>query len=187
MSPPGGWGTRTTGLGRPYRVIYWGAARKGHPSFASFPTAQKDAYGTCKKIHKYTYNFGWENSLSPLLAQWGNENGLPAWNWKSLKNIMTKVAYQAANDSVWMPQALKPLCLIQFWSWLNYLFPLLALWGNKNWPPSMKVQKLKIFWNKMSSKGCKWSSLNGPGTENPLSHSILKLAEFPSSIIGPRG
>ena len=35
--------------------------------------------------------------------------------------------------------------------------------GNKNWPPSMKVKKLEIFCDKMSSKGCKWSSLNGPG------------------------
>ena len=32
-----------------------------------------------------------------------------------------------------MPQALKTLCLIQFWSWKNSLFPLLALWGNRKW------------------------------------------------------
>ena len=55
----------------------------------------------------------------------------------------------AANGPVWMPQALKPLCLIQFWSWKNSLFPLLALWGNKNWLPSMKVKKLQTFENKM--------------------------------------
>ena len=59
------------------------------------------------------------------------------------------------------------------------LFPLLALWGNKNWPPSMKVKKLKIFQDKMGSMGCKWSSLNAPGTQSPLSHPILKLDEFP--------
>ena len=29
--------------------------------------------------------------------------------------------------------------------WINYPLRLLALWGNKNWPPSMKVKKLKIF------------------------------------------
>ena len=37
------------------------------------------------------------------------------------------------------------------------------------------------------SEGCKWSSLNAPGTETPLSHSILKLDEFPFPIIGPLG
>ena len=42
---------------------------------------------------------------------------------------------------------------------------ILALWGNKNWPPIMKVKKLEMFRNKMSLMGCKWSSLNTPGTE----------------------
>ena len=45
-----------------------------------------------------------------------------------------------ANGPVWMPQALNPLCLIQFWSWMNSLFPLLALCGKKNWPPGRKVK-----------------------------------------------
>ena len=79
-----------------------------------------------------------------------------------------------------MAQALKVAPLIQFLSWVIPHFPLLALWGNKNWPPSMKVKKLKIFWIKIGSMSCKWSSLNGPGTETPLSHPILKLDEsFP--------
>ena len=39
---------------------------------------------------------------------------------------------------------LKTLCLIHFWGWMNSLFPLLALWGNKNWPPSMKMKKIEI-------------------------------------------
>ena len=30
----------------------------------------------------------------------------------------------------------------QFSSWVNSLFSLFALWGNKNWPPCMKVKKL---------------------------------------------
>ena len=63
----------------------------------------------------------------------------------------------------------------------------LVHWGNKNWPPSMKVEKLKIFWDKRGSKGCKWSSLNAPGTQSPLSHPILKLDDFPFPIIGPLG
>ena len=113
--------------------------------------------------------------------------GLPVWKWKSWKIFRTKGVQRDANGPVWMPQALNTPCLIQFWSWMNLPFPLLALWGNKNWPPSMKVKKLKIFWNKLGSKGGKWSSLNAPGTENPLSHSILKLPESPFSIISPLG
>ena len=61
----------------------------------------------------------------------------------------------------------------------NFPFTLLALWGNKNWPPSMKVKKLENVQNKSSLKGCKWSSLNVPGTKPPLSHPILKLDESP--------
>ena len=43
-----------------------------------------------------------------------------------------------------MPQALKPLSLIHIGSWENFPFPLLALWGNKNWLPSMKMKKLQL-------------------------------------------
>ena len=82
-------------------------------------------------------------------------------------------------------QALSTLCLIHFWGWKISLFQLLALWGNKNWPPSMKVKKLEIFQNKRGLKGCKWSSLNAQVTENPLSHPIWGLEEFPISIIAP--
>ena len=60
------------------------------------------------------------------------------------------------------------------------LFPLLALWGNKNWLPSMKVKNLENHKNKLGSTGYKWSSLNGPGIENPISHAIL---EFPFIVI----
>ena len=49
---------------------------------------------------------------------------------------------RAANGQVWMSQAFKDPILIQFWSWVIVLFPILATWGNKNWPPSMKVRKL---------------------------------------------
>ena len=78
-----------------------------------------------------------------------------------------------------MPMALKPLFLIHFWGWMNSPFPLLALWGNKNWPPNMKVKKLENFQNLKGAKGCKWSSLNSPGTENPLSHAFLEVRDFP--------
>ena len=64
-----------------------------------------------------------------------------------------------------MPQALKTLCLIHFWSWENALISLLALWGNRNWPSSIKVRQMENCWNKMGLKGWKWSSLNTPGTQ----------------------
>ena len=69
---------------------------------------------------------------------------------------------------------------------MNSLFSILALWGNKNWPPSMKVKKLKMFQNKMGLMGCKWFGLNAPGTKVLLSHSILKLDEFPFFILALR-
>ena len=58
---------------------------------------------------------------------------------------------------------------------LSHLQPS-PLRGNKNWPSSMKVKKLKSFCNKIGSKGCKWPNLNAPGTQStqvwriPLSH-----------------
>ena len=51
----------------------------------------------------------------------------------------------------------------------------------------MKVKNLEKLWNKSGLTGCTWSSLNAPGTETPLSHSILKLHEFPFPIISPLG
>ena len=86
-----------------------------------------------------------------------------------------------------MPQALNPLCIIHIWSWKNSPFPLLALWGNKNGLPSMKVKKLEIFQNKIGSMGCKLSSLKAPGTETPLSGPFLELGEFPFLIISLLG
>ena len=91
---------------------------------------------------------------------------------------------QPSNSKVKAPN---PLCLIQFWSYKNSLFSILALWGNKNWPPGMKVKKMVNFQNKRGLKGSRWSSLNAPSTGNPLSHPILKLHEFPFPIIGPLG
>ena len=78
-----------------------------------------------------------------------------------------------------MALALKTLCLIQFLNWVNSLFPLLALWGNKNWATSMKVKKLETYQNKSCSRGCKWSSLNSPGTQIPLSPLYLEFGKSP--------
>ena len=77
-----------------------------------------------------------------------------------------------------MPQALKPLCLIHNEKGKFSQLPILALWGNKNWLPSMKVKKLENVQDKIGLKGCKGSSLNAPGTESPLSHPYWELGEF---------
>ena len=69
-----------------------------------------------------------------------------------------------------MPQALKPLSLIHIGKGKFSQLPLLALWGNKNWLPTMKVKKLEKCQNKMGFKGCKWFSLNAPGSQTPLCH-----------------
>ena len=55
-----------------------------------------------------------------------NKNWPPSMKVKSWKSFGAK---WAANGLVWMPQALKTPFLIQFWSWMNLPFPLLALWG----------------------------------------------------------
>ena len=54
---------------------------------------------------------------------------------------------------------------------------LLALWGNKNWLPSMKVKKLENHQNKRGSTDCQWSSLNGPCTENSQSYFSAILSD----------
>ena len=133
-----------------------------------------------------TFGVGW----IPFSHYWPSgviRIGLPIWRWKSWKSSGTKWAQWAANGPVWMPQALKPLWLIQFRSWMNPLFPLLAFWGNKKWPPIMTEKKLKIFWNKMGSMGCKWSRLNAPSSQIPLPHPFLEfwapMAERPDVVL----
>ena len=87
-----------------------------------------------------------------------------------------------------MPQALKPLSLTHIGSWKNSPFPLLALWGNKNGLPCMKVKKLENFRNKIGLMGCKWSNLNAPNTEIPVSHPFLGHSLFPyfQPLLSPR-
>ena len=83
-----------------------------------------------------------------------------------------------------MPQAPKTLFLIHIVGWKNSPLSLLAHWGNKNGLPSMNVKKLEKFHNKISLKGCKWSStpvwlLQGPGTfKTPLSDKFLKVGNM---------
>ena len=51
----------------------------------------------------------------------------------------------------------------------------------------MKVKKLENFENKIGLTGCKWSGLNAPGIETPLTSPILNLGDFPFLIISPLG
>ena len=81
-------------------------------------------------------------------------------------------------------QTLKSIYIIQFLGCVNSTFPLIDLWGNKKWLPSMKVKKMEKFQNEM---GCKWSCLNVPGIEIYLCHLILELDESPFPIIHSLG
>ena len=69
-----------------------------------------------------------------------------------------------------MPQALKPLSLIHNEEGKFSQLPILALWGNKNWLPSMKVKKFEKFQNKIGSKGYKWPQFEclRHSWENPI-------------------
>ena len=46
---------------------------------------------------------------------------------------------------------------------------------------SMKVKMLKNLENRIVLTGCKWSSLNTPGTQSPVSHSGWEISIFPFS------
>ena len=73
-----------------------------------------------------------------------------------------------------MPQALKPLCLIHFW--VNPFFSFSALWGNKKW--EYNIRMIEKIWDKISSPGSKWSSLNSWSTEATLPHPFLGESLF---------
>ena len=65
-----------------------------------------------------------------------------------------------------MPQPLKLPRLIHFESWENSLFSQLALWGNKNWPSSIKTKHFEKFRNKIGSTCWERPSLDAPGTDS---------------------
>ena len=52
-----------------------------------------------------------------------------------------------------------------FHHFLDDSFVPFSAWGNKNWPPSIKVKKLENFGNKIGLREWKGSSLNASGTE----------------------
>ena len=80
-----------------------------------------------------------------------------------------------------MPQALKNRCHTQVGRNPFSHFQPPPLWGNKNWPPSIKVEKFENLINKIGLKCCKWSSLNAPGTKKPVPCSGWENSTFPFS------
>ena len=42
-------------------------------------------------------------------------------------------------------------------------------------------KKADFFGDKISLTGCKWSSLNAPNTDTPVSHSLFESSRFPFS------
>ena len=106
----------------------------------------------CPRHWKPTASSNFEIGRIPFSAYWSSgviRIGSPVWKCKSWKLFRTNVAQQAANGLVWMPQALKAHCIIQFWDWKNSLFCILALWGNKNWPPQYESEEVGNFsWQK---------------------------------------
>ena len=99
---------------------------------------------------------------------WGNKKWEPPVKWReSWKNLVTQLAQQAANGLVWMPRILTPLRLIHF-----LMIPLISFyphWGNQI--SEMGAPRWKFVCDIIT--GSKWSSLNAPDTETPVSHSFL--------------
>ena len=139
------------------------------------------------KTHCLIHFWSWEKSLFSLLALWGNKNWPPSIKMREIENCQNKMGLKGCKwSSLNAPGTHTPLShsILELDS---SLFSLLALWGNKNWPPNIKVQKVENCKNKMGLKGCKWSSLDAPGTHSPLSHPILELGNLSFLTISPLG
>merc|ERR1739842_5838 len=108
--------------------------------------------------------------MGPIIGLWGNKNGLPSMKVKKLETFQNKSGLKGCKWSSLNAPGTETPQSYPYWERGNSPNSHIALWGNMNGLPSMKVKKLKIFQNKMGVKGCKWSSLDAPGTESPLSH-----------------
>ena len=118
---------------------------------------------------------------------WGNKNWLPSMKEKKLKNFWDKSSLTGCKwSSLNAPGTESPLSYL---GWENSIFSFSAFLSldNKNWIPTMKVEKLENFQNKIGLTGCKWSSLNAPGTETPQSYPYWEREILPTPIISPLG
>ena len=90
---------------------------------------------------------------------------LPAhpYSWPLPKVKIGKISAQFD----WLPQAPNSLCIT-----LVGRIPLSYFsWGIKEMGSGAWDSRVRKFQNKVGLKGCKWSSLNAPGTKSPLHHS----------------
>ena len=131
--------------------------------------------------------WNWKMSPLSLLALWGNKNRPPSIKVKQIENFQNKMGLKGCNWSSLKAPGTQPPLSHSVLELDFSLFSLLALWGNKNWPPSIKMKQIENCQNKMGLKGCKWSSLNAPSTKIPLSHSDLELENVPSLTISLLG
>ena len=122
----------------------------------------------------------WENAPFSLLALWGDKNWPPSIEGERNGKMLEQNGLKWSSLNA--PGTENPLTHSGLE--LDFsLFSLLALWGDKNWPPSIKREQIENCRNKMGLKGCNWSSLNVPGTQTPLSHSVLGLDFSPFSLL----
>ena len=90
--------------------------------------------------------------------------------------------------STWMGDRLGTLGAVGIF-WLLHPFPPFSVLSGviRKGSPSIKVWVVKYFCPNFSWRGSKWSRIDAPGTQNPQSHSVLKLAECPFSLYWPSG
>ena len=70
--------------------------------------------------------------------------------------------------------------------WLGEFHILIFPGEKRKWALGHEIQELAKFQNKVGLKGCKWSSLNAPGTQSPLHHSGRDNLIF-SFFLGNKG
>ena len=128
--------------------------------------------GGCGVIEWVWVAFYQLGKIMSKTLSWVKRNGSsPVWMVKMWEKLVPKTGQQSANGPVWMSQAQKPQCLIQFW-WIPFS-PILpsSLWDNKNWPPVWKWKSCKIWKIKLPQQGA-----NGP-VWMPQALKILCLAQ----------
>ena len=109
------------------------------------------------------------------MEKFGNKINLSGCKWSNLNTLGTEtpVSHSLLSDSLFPYfQPLLPPSVLP-------LFGVIRNWTSHF--PSMKGRKVDNFWNKFRLTGCKWSNLNAPGTETPVSHSLLCESLFPIS------
>ena len=113
------------------------------------------------------------------MEKFGNKINLSGCKWSNLNTLGTEtpVSHSLLSDSLFPYfQPLLPPSVLP-------LFGVIRNWTSHF--PSMKGRKVDNFWNKFRLTGCKWSNLNAPGTETPVSHPIFGDSLFPFSAPAP--